>query len=169
MVATAGKALPTALLLESYLGGVCGELRAKPIVPTGTAYADKVCKFIDEVMGDCYLCGRIDEFFAREVETVYQLYLNEADFRRKLEAQTAICLPHLKLLLETGKKELPKKEYPEFAKIVINIAAKGFETLHGDIEWFCKKFDYRYAKEDWKNSKDSIPRTVKMLTSKDMK
>ena len=26
---------------------------------------------------------------------------------------------------------------------------------------FCKKFDYRYKDEDWKNSKDSVERAVK--------
>ncbi len=166
LVANAGKALPTALLLESYVAGVAGELASKPLVPTGTAYADRVCRYIDEVLGDCYLCGRIDDFFEHELDTFFLLYSEDAAFRAKLEAQTAFCLPHTKLLLERGKKALNKKDYPEFAKKIINIASKGFQTLHGDISWFCKKFDYRYANEDWKNSKDAIPRTVKLLTSK---
>ena len=33
----------------------------------------------------------------------------------------------------------------------------------GDVSWFCKKFDYRYEKEDWKNSKDAVERALDFL------
>ena len=161
MVASAGKALPTALLYESYLAGVSGAL--------ASSNAEKICKYIDGVMGDCYLCGRIDDFFEHEIDTMLKMYLSDADFRARFAGAKALCLPHTKLLLEAGKKALPKKEYPEFAKTVTDIARKAFYELHGDVEWFCQKFDYRNANADWKNSKDAIPRTVKMLTSKDTK
>ena len=36
-------------------------------------------------------------------------------------------------------------------------------TLSEDVSWFCKKFDYRFDKEPWYNSKDSVQRTVKFL------
>jgi esterase/lipase superfamily enzyme len=43
---------------------------------------------------------------------------------------------------------------------------KGYmETLTEDVSWFCKKFDYRYDKEPWKNSKDSVERAIKFLRS----
>ena len=29
-----------------------------------------------------------------------------------------------------------------------------------DVEWFIKKFDYRYKDEPWKNSKDALVRTL---------
>jgi hypothetical protein len=37
------------------------------------------------------------------------------------------------------------------------------DTLREDIKWFIKKFDYRYEEEPWKNSKDSVERTIKFL------
>jgi hypothetical protein len=39
------------------------------------------------------------------------------------------------------------------------------ETLTEDVSWFCKKFDYRYDAEPWKNSKDSVERAIKFLRS----
>jgi len=35
--------------------------------------------------------------------------------------------------------------------------------LTEDVSWFCKKFDYRYDAEPWKNSKDSVERAIKFL------
>ena len=37
------------------------------------------------------------------------------------------------------------------------------KELGGDVSWFCKKFDYRYEKEDWKNSKDAVERALDFL------
>jgi esterase/lipase superfamily enzyme len=31
------------------------------------------------------------------------------------------------------------------------------------VSWFCKKFDYRYDKEPWYNSKDAVERAFKFL------
>jgi hypothetical protein len=39
------------------------------------------------------------------------------------------------------------------------------DTLSEDVSWFCKKFDYRYESEPWKNSKDSVERAIKFLRS----
>ena len=35
--------------------------------------------------------------------------------------------------------------------------------LTSSVSWFCKKFDYRYADEPWKNSKDSVERAMAFL------
>ena len=34
------------------------------------------------------------------------------------------------------------------------------ERVNGDLDWFIKKFDYRFQNEPWKNSKDAIQRSI---------
>ena len=39
----------------------------------------------------------------------------------------------------------------------------GYKDGWRDVSWFCKKFDYRYDAEPWKNSKDSVPRAINFI------
>jgi hypothetical protein len=38
-----------------------------------------------------------------------------------------------------------------------------FDKLRDDIDWFCKKFDYRYDSEPWYDSRDAVERAIKFL------
>ena len=37
------------------------------------------------------------------------------------------------------------------------------QRIQEDVNWFTKKFDYRFKDEPWKNSKDAIQRSIKKL------
>ena len=50
------------------------------------------------------------------------------------------------------------------AQVMGEINKKYTEKLIGDVRWFAKKFDYRFADEPWYDSKDAIERTVKFIT-----
>ena len=65
--------------------------------------------------------------------------------------------------MESAEHALGKKERAALTEAVLKRNKEYLETLRGDLDWFCKKFDYRYEKEDWKNAKDSIERTVRFL------
>ena len=67
------------------------------------------------------------------------------------------------MLLEKAAARLSKKKLPDFCKLTEGVVKGYLETLSEDISWFCKKFDYRYDKEPWKNSKDSVERAIKFL------
>ena len=69
------------------------------------------------------------------------------------------------MLLEVGKQRLSKKRFPEFAKECAGVVEPYFDQLREDISWFCKKFDYRYDKEPWYNSKDAVERAIIFLRS----
>ena len=56
-----------------------------------------------------------------------------------------------------------KKKLAEYTKILSGVVENYLATLTEDISWFCKKFDYRYEDEPWKNSKDSVERAIKFL------
>ena len=38
------------------------------------------------------------------------------------------------------------------------------DELRGDVSHFCKKFDYRYAKEPWGNARDAVERSIRFLS-----
>ena len=96
---------------------------------------------------------------------IVYLWKSDEKFRALLTEQPRFCLPHYRALL-SASKALGKKDRLEFCRALGDVTEGYLETLSGDIDWFCKKFDYRFAKEDWKNSKDSIERTVETLTSR---
>ena len=57
------------------------------------------------------------------------------------------------------------KVYAEFEKTAKALEEGYYAELNEDISWFCKKFDYRYEDEPWKNSKDAVERAIKFLRS----
>ena len=69
------------------------------------------------------------------------------------------------MMLDYAQYRLPKKRYAEFAKQAEAVEFKYFDKLREDISWFCKKFDYRYEDEPWKDSKDAVERAIKFLDS----
>lgn len=158
MMAKIGKRLPVALILQSHLEEVNKTLTKK----NGT---DAV-KFLDSLDDSCYVCNRIENNMDSIYKNLFYLYKNDENFARLVKNQDMFCLVHYKKLLEYGAKNLHKKEYPDFAKTIKEIQIKYMQTLQEDIDWFCKKFDYRFKEESWKNSKDSIERTIYTLTGK---
>ena len=100
-------------------------------------------------------------------ETVLLLWQREKEFRQKFAAQPLFCLPHYRRLLALGKETLGKKEFPDFMKAASDVVTRYAETLSEDVSWFCKKFDYRYQDEPWKNSKDAVERTIRFLSGCD--
>jgi hypothetical protein len=157
--------LGMALTLESHLkeladdlkpglfGNLLGKKEARPV------------KRIKALEDSCYVCQRIDFHFQHMAETVVYLYETDYDFRKKIPEQPYFCLPHYRLLLEKADVRLGKKQLAEFAEVVGDVVQGYLETLTEDVSWFCKKFDYRYDGEPWKNSKDSVERAMKFLRS----
>jgi len=153
---TVGKKLPVALVLESHINELYNELKKK-----NSAAQQKKLKTLES---DCYVCRRIYDNMDSLYSNLFHLYKNEPAFRDLFAKQKYFCLPHYRELLEYGAKYLSKKEFAAFFEVANGIEMKYLEELHGDVDWFCRKFDYRFVKEDWKNSKDSIERTVYTLT-----
>ena len=151
-----GKKLPVALILESHLNEISREISGKK--------GDVQARKLKNLEHDCYVCRRIGDKMDSVFSNLFYLYRNDAGFRDLFAKQKFFCLPHYRELLEYGIRILSKKEFASFFEVADSIEKKYLVELHGDIDWFCRKFDYRFAKEDWKNSKDAIERTVYTLT-----
>lgn len=155
MIANSGKRHPVALILQSHLEEISAALQKKK----GAALA----KYIKELDEDCYICRRLDASFSAVCENLVWLYENDEKFADKFR-QSGLCFSHAASLLSVAEKALGKKKFPYFCDDVSKILLKETGEIREDIDWFCKKFDYRYKDESWKNSKDSIERAVGLLT-----
>lgn len=111
----------------------------------------------------CYLCGRIREFMSATYGAFVYMYKTMDDFEARLKEQPNICLRHTRLVLDAAMKNLSKDQLKGFSAAINEINTKYAQELVGDVEWFCKKFDYRYKDADWKNSKDAVERAVAFL------
>ncbi len=156
--------LSMALMLETHLTEFSKKLYAG-CIPLLQKNPDpkKQLGVLQKKRESCYLCSRINEFMRATVSAFVYMYKSNDDFDERMREQPFICLKHTRLLYESAAKGLSKDMYKKFTNTIndINIAYAG--ELIGDVNWFCKKFDYRYKDEDWKNSKDSVERAVAFL------
>ena len=115
---------------------------------------------IQAMAGTCVMCDTIQDNMLRYLHTFFHLYQNDGEFRRKFLEGKGLCLPHIGQLLEVAAEELNGKELGQFVRALARMETENLDRIQEDISWFIKKFDYRYEKEDWKNSKDAVERTV---------
>ena len=154
--------LGLALILESHLDQLRKDVSDGTLSSLIGRVGIAAPKRLSQVDDSCYICSRIEHDFSRMLSNAALLYIEDEDFKYKIDAQPYICLPHFRMWLESAKYEL-KKAYPDFYKRVSAVVYEYFDTLREDVSWFCKKFDYRYDNEPWGNSKDSVERARKFL------
>jgi hypothetical protein len=115
----------------------------------------------------CYICQKTKNTFNRYVDTFFYLYEREDDISELLKNGKGFCFQHFTALIERSAA-LPSKVRDEFIKQISKVQTENIKRLQDEIDWFTKKFDYRYDNEPWKDSKDSVPRLIKKLVSLDV-
>ncbi len=159
-------AKPSRLSLALILQTHTDELSKKLFSPAPfkkTPDPKKQIQLMEKREKSCYLCGRINRFMTAACAAFAYMYKSMPDFEGKIKEQPCFCLKHLHMLLEAGQSELSKDAYRAFADTLNAVTGKYMQKLSGDIDWFCKKFDYRYKDADWKDSKDAVERAVNLL------
>lgn len=124
------------------------------------AEGNPVTDYIDKLNESCFICERVDHTFARYCNTIFYLYRTERDFASKYAASKGFCTRHYGMLLKQAPAHLHGDTLNTFVKTTNQIYLENMKRVQGDLEWFVDKFDYRYANEPWKNSKDAIPRAI---------
>lgn len=156
--------LSLALMLQTHLTEHAKKLYAGCVpLMSKTPDPKKQVSVLEKNKNSCYLCTRINEFMSATLSTFLYMYKSDEGFDERIKEQPYICTKHTRLLFEQGQKALPKDVYKNFCNTVNDINLKYASSLIEDIDWFCKKFDYRYRNEDWKNSKDSCERAAAFL------
>ncbi|HBN83622.1 MAG TPA: ABC transporter substrate-binding protein [Clostridiales bacterium] len=125
--------------------------------------AQKTVGVLDRLESTCEVCDRIDSTMDRYLEVILYLYGKEDEFRRMFKEHKGFCLPHLNMLLKSTGKYMRGEKAEEFISVVLNIEVENLKRIYGDMDWFIKKFDYRYQNEPWKNSQDAVQRTIEKL------
>ena len=156
--------LGLALMLESHLAELGTDLAGEGLSALVGGPGAGAVKRLGRLEHDCYICRRVEGHFSRMYDTVILLWRTDDAFRRKYAAQPFFCLPHYRRLLEVGRASMPKKEVGEFASVTAAIERRYMAALSEDVSWFCKKFDYRYQDEPWKNARDAVERAIRFLS-----
>lgn len=115
---------------------------------------------LEKLTGSCYICDRINSTFERYIDTLFYLYRNEEEFRRKFEGCKGFCTEHYKLLHREAPGRLQGGMLNEFIRRVDTLYIENMRRVKDDLEWLINKFDYRYADEPWKNARDALPRAM---------
>ena len=163
MMVNSGSRLANALILQTHID----ELRGKAFPKKDSDPPSKaMLESIREVEGTCYVCDRVQYDILHLLSTVYAQFGKDPAFREQYRAQDYLCLEHYALVMENvGKKSMDKSALTAFYEAT-NALAKGYmNTLYDDISRFASMYDYRNRGGDYQNSKDSIERSVKYLTS----
>ncbi len=150
------------LILESHLAEVEKTLDGRALL------GNKAQSSINDLLKleeSCYVCSRIDKNLSAMIATAVYLYESDFEFVKRFERVPYFCLPHYRKMLDYASKKLNKKSFRNIYEAAHSINKKYISELRGDVSWFCKKFDYRYDEEPWYNSKDSVQRSIKFLSS----
>jgi len=118
---------------------------------------------LQKLEDDCYVCSRIKYSLDKMIVNAVLLWEQDYEFRKKLEGQAYICMPHTRMWLEAAKHQLNRKNYGRFCEELLSVTLGYYDNLAEDVSWFVKKFDYRYEKEPWGTAKDAVERTIKFL------
>lgn len=118
------------------------------------------CSLADDVSTGCFACSRIENSMDNYYETFFYLWKTEEEFRTKVIGSKGFCINHFSRILSIGKKKLNKTAYAEMLKSLVPIQLDNFGRIEDELEWFIKKFDYRFKDEPWKTSKDAVERGI---------
>lgn len=159
--------LSLALMLQTHLQQLQKDVFVKAktgLFEKKTAKQQKVSAIIE----DCFVCSKIEWGMSRLMVTFYELYQKEREFRKLFSEQEQLCLHHYDLLVSMGAEKLDKKNLGEFVDTCSELTKKYLDELEKDVSHYCKMYDYRNTAKnaDWGNSKDSIERAIKFLTTR---
>lgn len=119
-----------------------------------------VIQYLDRLNSSCFVCGRINNFFDRYIDTVFYLWKSDRDFRTKFRSCKGFCSKHYALLLKKCAEFLRGGELDEFVNSISELYIANMERVRDDLAWFINKFDYNYNDEPWYNAKDSVIRSM---------
>lgn len=128
----------------------------------------KTTERISRVVNDCFVCAKIEWGFTRWLTNMFDLYKREKEFCELFSQQEYLCLPHYKALMRKSETDMDKSVKQEFREVCTRLVKTYLDKLEKDVSHYCKMYDYRNTGKDadWGNSKDSIERAIKFLTSR---
>jgi len=156
--------LSLALTLESRLGEI--HKRFDSLYKFGGSIdAKKAAQVLSETANSCFVCNRIAEFMSHYYRNLVAMWKSEPQFQSLFASQERFCLKHAAGLMEAGAKGLNKKEFAQFADVLMKIEKNYLEYVEKDVKTFCQSFDYRNAGKDIGDAKFGVERGINFLSA----
>jgi len=159
-----GSKLSIALILESLLK----EIKTDIFPENDKTALKKLLATAEKRENSCFVCESVDKNIDHLLDSMLNLWQNDAEFRELYSEQEYICLKHYPKVLEKAKS-IPKKNFIPFSSETTRLAGTQLNSLTDSITHFCSMFDYRSKNGDWGDSKTAIERTINYITSRDPK
>lgn len=156
--------LSLALMLQSHLQAIQNNIfNRNSVFDKKTAKQKKV----SAINNDCFVCNKIEWGMSRLMVTFYEMFEKSSDFRDLFSQQEMLCLPHYDMLV-SHCGDMDKKYQKCFIDSCNDLVKKYLDSLESDVSHYCSMYDYRNTGKDadWGNSKDSIERAIKFLTTR---
>lgn len=157
--------LSLALMLQTHLAAVDEQLfERKKLFEAKNAKKEKLSKINES----CFVCEKIDWGMERLMRTFFEMFLQN-DVKQLMNEQEFFCLSHYDMLMSLAPVYLKKNELKLFEDMAQRLVREYLAKLQDDVTHYCNMYDYRNSGKDadWGNSKDSIERAVKFLTSRE--
>ena len=158
--------LGLALIMKTHMDNTIKEVEKFSKAPAagGGLFKKKegapLVEYIKRLERSCFVCERVENVFERYIATVFYLYEKESEFRERFAQSKGFCNKHYALLYAEAPRNLSGAKREEFIEALNQVYLENIKRVRDDLDWFIDKFDYRYAEEPWKNSKDALPRAI---------
>lgn len=177
---TYGNPLASALILDTHLKALSSEMKKEmknysSIAKVGLMErlrkdasemwtSNSLSKWIREGEKSCYVCNHIKNNYERYIATFFVLYKRgETEFVELVKKGKGFCLSHLADILDAAPLYLNEKEQKQLREIIFPQMEENMVRILEELDWFEKKFDYRYRDADWKNSRDVVQRAMQKI------
>ena len=157
--------LSLALMLSTHLQSLQKDVLKRKNIFEGKSAKQKR---VSAVNNDCFVCSKIEWGMSRILVTLFELYSKQEEFRKLFSEQEMLCLPHYDMLVSACGDHMDKKLQPQFKQACADLTENYLAQLEKDVTHYCNMYDYRNngSDADWGNSKDSIERAIKYLTTR---
>jgi len=125
----------------------------------------KLTEYLNNIDSSCYICNKVENTMKRYIDTFFFMWKREKELIDKVKNCKGFCMHHFSELLFESQKALSGKEFKEFTDVIVGIQMENLKRIEAEIEWFVKKFDYRFHDEPYGNSKDALPRSIFKISS----
>lgn len=112
----------------------------------------------------CYVCDHFEQIYQRYLDTFFDLYRKNDEFKTLFSKSRGFCLPHFGDLIETAEEKLSDAQKKTFYPEAFALMQENIDRLQKEVSWFVEKNDYRNKEKDWGNSADSIQRGIQKCT-----
>lgn len=176
-----GNRLGVGLILKTHFQKLCKDLdeQAASFSPSKTsllrpfkkmkaasaAEENPLAAWAKETVSSCYICDHYKDAYARYIETFFDMFRKNAEFKDLFKDSKGFCLPHFADLAQAGDRLLSDKDKKEFFQILLPLMQENMHRIYEDLDWFCDKFDYKNKDADWKTSKDALQRGMQKAGS----